>query len=114
MAMFPAEAAARYARATLREAVDHVPVSLLYKSTALDISNELSGVVPPAKTAKLPEDVAARPKRATVRCDVDHVPCARATFKVALIIVAAAAAGSSQRNFKNSQNTAPGARVRAR
>jgi hypothetical protein len=35
-AKFPADAAARYARATLREAVDHVPVSLLYTSTALE------------------------------------------------------------------------------
>jgi hypothetical protein len=36
MATFPTDAAARLERATLSRAVDHAPVALLYKSTALE------------------------------------------------------------------------------
>jgi hypothetical protein len=66
MAMFPTDAAASQPRAKLSRAVDHIPVVMLYKSTASEFALFSALVKPPAKTATFPTDAAASHQRATL------------------------------------------------
>jgi hypothetical protein len=71
IATFRTDAATNELRAKLSCAVDHFLVTMLNKSTAVDLS---PFVRPPENKATFPMDAAAREPLAMLRRAVDHVP----------------------------------------